>query len=100
VIFFDLISEYIHFLPIILQSIGLSSRCHLKSKLSEFAERLPGYTFCRGETLRVGDVVLGDCLNLIFISHVRDADDSTFSIDRDLVLSMISEGMEIHVVFT
>jgi hypothetical protein len=41
-----------------------------------------------------------DCLNLIFISHVRDADDSTFSIDRDLRLSMISEGGEIHGVFT
>jgi hypothetical protein len=40
------------------------------------------------------------CLNLIFISDVRDADDSTFSIDRDLVLNMISEGREIHVVST
>jgi hypothetical protein len=39
-------------------------------------------------------------LNLIFISHVRDHDDSNFSIDRDLGLSMISEGREIHVVFT
>jgi hypothetical protein len=37
---------------------------------------------------------------LIFISQIRDADDSTFSIDRDLGLSMISEGREIHGVFT
>jgi hypothetical protein len=41
-----------------------------------------------------------DCLNLMFISHVHDADDSTFSIDGDLGLSMNSEGREIHVVFT
>jgi hypothetical protein len=39
-------------------------------------------------------------LNLIFSSHVRDADDSTFSIDGDLGLSMISEGREIQRVFT
>jgi hypothetical protein len=40
------------------------------------------------------------CLNLTFTSHVCDADVSTFSIDRDLGLSMVSEGREIHVVFT
>jgi hypothetical protein len=40
------------------------------------------------------------CFNLMFISHIRDADNSIFSIDRDLWLSTISEGREIHVVFT
>jgi hypothetical protein len=39
-------------------------------------------------------------LNLMFISHVCDADDSTFSIDRDLGLSMIPDGREIHLVLT